>query len=599
MNQNIEALKIKRMSKNTESGVCEHILKIKNISENPVELCGMMPLEMELEGEEYYLQYFTSKWSKEFIPVKVPAKSITLEGRAGRCSAEIHPQFLIMDKHGYAAAVAIAWSGNWKFEIKTYAKGIKISAGINDDGFLNTLQPGEEIESLKVLSMTPQNKTIGEISRAFGIWHRECNGIRNSVSRSLPVEWNHWWSYEDYKINEETFIKNVDVANELGFEVCVLDAGWYGNTTLWYHVRGDWHNVNKEKFPSGIRYLSDYVHSKGMLFGLWCEIEALGEKAELADMRPEFMARRDGKPLNYVCFGNPEAAEWAYNTLERLITEYGLDWIKLDFNLDPWLGCNKTDHGHDSGNGLYMHYKGYFDVLDRIRAKYPEALLENCASGGLRIDHEILRHTYCTYLSDNDQTHNKMRFYSAALTFLPPEVCLHWSWSQSMTDDQGGGPFPLFNVMDEKYKKWELDFHMRGGMLGWLGFSHRIKDFDDNAKALFSKHIEFYKNTVKEFILNAVVYDLNEDGFAVSKPCYAFQYHLEDSDRSLIFVFNFDKGARNLKFKGLDNKTIYSVVNVDSDEVVQKTGAGLNNGFDLGELRACESVILKVDAVKV
>jgi alpha-galactosidase len=98
----------------------------------------------------------------------------------------------------------------------------------------------------------------------------------------LPVEWNHWWPYEDAEINEDVFAENIEKASQMGFEVCTLDAGWFGPSdagTFWEHYRGDWHLVNQSRFPSGIRRLADLAHARSMKFGIWCEIEALGSKA--------------------------------------------------------------------------------------------------------------------------------------------------------------------------------------------------------------------------------------------------------------------------------------------------------------------------------
>src|SRR5690606_18175196 len=145
---------------------------------------------------------------------------------------------------------------------------------------------------------------------------------------------------------------------------------WFGpaeNEADWYDYRGDWDLVNVKRFPSGIRHLSDYVHEKGLKFGLWCEIEGLGKKANLAKTNPEFVATRDNESLGYVCFGNPEDQECACSTIESLITDYNCDWIQLYFNLDPGAGCNRSDHGPDRGDGSYEHYSGYYHVLRKIR----------------------------------------------------------------------------------------------------------------------------------------------------------------------------------------------------------------------------------------
>ena len=126
----------------------------------------------------------------------------------------------------------------------------------------------------------------------------------------------------------------------------------------------------------------------------------------------------------------PTAQEWAYATLDRLITEYDVDWIKLDFNLDPGAGCDRTDHGHGAGDGLYEHYLGYYRTLERIRQHHPHVVLEACASGGLRIDLGLLRQTHMTFLSDPDWPEHDLQLFWGASTMLAPEVCLHWGWCE-------------------------------------------------------------------------------------------------------------------------------------------------------------------------
>ena len=294
---------------------------------------------------------------------------------------------------------------------------------------------------------------------------------RNRLSSRLPVEWNHWWPYRDYEIDEATFKKNVIAAVGQGMEICTLDAGWFGPSdpkTDWYEYRGDWHLVNERRFPSGVRHLSDFTHEHGMSFGLWCEIEGLGIKAQLALDHPEYVATRDEKRLGYVCFGNPGVQEWAYQTLCRLIHDYNADWIKLDFNLDPGAGCNRVDHGHGSGDGLYEHYMGYYRTLDRVRRTFPEVVLENCSSGGLRIDLGILRHTDMTFLSDPDWPVHDLQIFWGASQMIAPDTCLHWSFCDWLGDNQP--PQQNFNPRDPNLTRHQLDYYTRISMLGsvWL-----------------------------------------------------------------------------------------------------------------------------------
>jgi alpha-galactosidase len=211
-----------------------------------------------------------------------------------------------------------------------------------------------------VVAVFGANPSLDDNAAAYAAVGRSHWYPKNTLSTALPVEWNHWWTYEDRAITEQTFCANVDVAAQMGMEVCALDAGWFGPSdpgTHWYDYRGDWHIVNTTRFPSGIRALSDYVHAKGMAFGLWCEIEALGVRAEAGLANPAIVARRDDTPCGYVCLASAAGWDWAFTTLDRLITDYRADWIKLDFNLDPGAGCNRTDHGHGAGAGEHCPFE--------------------------------------------------------------------------------------------------------------------------------------------------------------------------------------------------------------------------------------------------
>ena len=210
----------------------------------------------------------------------------------------------------------------------------------------------------------------------------------NRLADQIPVEWNHWWSYEDHSINEDVFRANVDVAAGLGIEVCTLDAGWFGPTDPdlhWYDYRGDWHLVNAVRFPSGLR------DSVGVCpparHALRPVVRNRGARAARRAGRAASRVRRNtrGRALGYVCFGNSAVRQWALATLERLIENYRLDWIKLDFNLDPGAGCNRTDHGHGLGDGCWriiglLRHAGAAPARDIPRLCSKTARRVGCAS---------------------------------------------------------------------------------------------------------------------------------------------------------------------------------------------------------------------------
>jgi alpha-galactosidase len=417
---------------------------------------------------------------------------------------------------------------------------------------------------------------LNTVSKQYARVGRQHWYPRTALGERLPVEWNHWWSYEDHQIDEQVFRANVDVAAPLGCEVCTLDAGWFGPSepgTHWYDYRGDWDQVNTARFPSGLRALSDYVHDRGMAFGLWCEIEALGKAARLAHEHPEFVATRKGERVGYVCFGNPEAEDWAVATLSRLSESYGLDWIKLDFNLDPGAGCDRSDHGHQSGDGLTAHYRGYYRVLERVRAQYPHVILENCSSGGLRIDLGILRRTLPTFLSDPDMPVHGLQLIWGASTLLAPNAWLHWGWSEWIN----GHPGQDFNPRDPNLQPHQLDYYVRIGMLGAFGLSQKLPELPAWIVKRYAAHIDLYKTTLRRFVREADFYRLTEQPLrdGGGDRWAAFQYVMPGANEHLAAVFRLPGGApaRTLRLYDLDAERDYKVSWLLTDRTEHRRGA--------------------------
>jgi len=391
----------------------------------------------------------------------------------------------------------------------------------------------------------------------------------------------------------------VDVAAKLGIEVCTLDAGWFGPTNPdahWYDYRGDWDKVNTIRFPGGIRTLSDYVHSKHMKFGLWCEIEALGQHARLAEEHPEFMALRGGERLGYVCFGNPAVQEWAFQTLDRMITEYRCEWIKLDFNVDPGAGCDRMDHGHGAGDGLLEHYLGYYRTLGKIRERHPDVILENCSSGGLRIDLGILKQTHLTFLSDPDWPEHGLQLFWGASTMLAPELLLHWGWSEWLHEY----PHQTFDPRDPDLEQHQLDYYVRISMLTGTGFSQRLPGLPQWVADRYAHHIKIYKDHIRRFIRSADVFRLTAQPKREGRGdrWAGFQYSLPAGSAHLVFVFRLHGGERErtLHLRELEEDRIYTLEWLTDQRSEQRSGSDLmKDGLTFDRLLEEDSAILLID----
>lgn len=588
-----------------EGAVVESWLHIRNDGEAPAAVPRTDSLVLELPQGDYELIYYTSSWGNEFQPIRHKlTEEVHLCNQTGRSSQGMHPWFTLIGPDARIMTGTIMWSGNWAIHFEPHANGLCVRAGIDESLLQKTLMPGEAMETPHVAvayaasgDLNDTSVLLARVGRAH--WIPACG-----ATDSLAVEWNHWWVYEDKIIDETVFRQNVDIASELGFELCTLDAGWFGPSDAevsWFDVRGDWDLVNEARFPSGIRALSDYTHAKGMKFGLWCEIEALGQKAHLAIEQPDFSALRDGNPIGYVCFGNPAVQEWAFHVLDRLITDYRCDWVKLDFNLDPMAGCNRVDHGHGAGDGLYEHYVGYYNVLDKIRAKHPDVVLENCASGGLRIDLGMLRHTHTTFLSDPDWPDHNLQVFWGATTMLPAHACLHWANSEWY----GENPNQVFHPDDPNVTDYELDLYVRSAMLGGLGFSQRLPDLPQWIRERYKAHVVTYQQLVRPFVREADVYRLTDqprrDG--VGTRWAAFQYDLRTVQAHLLFVFRLTgaEQTRRIKMKNLKPEIMYRLswdaIGCAGREARCSGEQLMRDGLLFDELREMESALLHITEI--
>ena len=555
---------------------------------------------LDIPAAQYDLLYFTSDWGSEFEPVQMRlAGAVTLETRFGRSSKGQHPYFALSQGDASILSGAVAWSGNWTFRFEPLSDGgYRLSGGLHDWNFFKDLAPGATMESPPVVlaigsDLNAASQQYASVGRRY--WYP-----RNALSALAPVEWNHWWSYEDNFINESVFMRNTDVAAERGVEICMLDAGWFGPSdagTHWYDYRGDWDLVNTQRFPNGVRPLADNAHAKGMKFGMWCEIEALGVRARLAETHPELVALRDGERLGYVCFGNPQTQEWAFQTLARLIRENDLDWIKLDFNLDPGAGCNRSDHGHGAGDGLYEHYMGYYRVLERVRAEFPHVVLENCSSGGLRIDLGIMRRLDMTFLSDPDWPVHDLQLFWGVTTMLAPDACLHWGFCEWIGTNRP--PYQTFNPRDPQLRPHQFDYYTRMSMLNVYGFSQKLIELPAWVAARLDQHTKVYKAHVRRFVKTADLYRLTgqprRDGSG--ERWTAFQYSLPDQSEHLLFVFRLPNAAasQTIRLQQLQPERRYRVAGFEGEDLGAFSGRDLmQTGLNFDTLPEEGSALLRV-----
>jgi alpha-galactosidase len=381
MNEVHVSIKKNRIS----DAVTENYVSIRNFSSMSLTVPTPSSLDEQFvlfpDLSQTRIHYWSSLWGSEWQPLIVPATvEVSLQVTSGRSSNGYHP-FVIIEDGIRAMVVAIAWSGNWQLKIDSQGNSLSIKAGLHSKEQRQLVGPLEEI-SLPIVYVS-QELISGTSGACRYLVEAFRSKLGNGTVPKLLMEWNSWWPYEDIGMNREVLLANAKIAAEVGLEIAILDAGWFGSSELdsnWFEQRGDWTFINEARFSGGLEEIASEIRSLGVEFGIWIEIEGLGKNASVLKEQPNFMAQRrdDGneiRDLGYLCLGNAYAQVWALNELISLVKRLEARWVKVDFNADPEFGCNRVDHGHSAVDGLFAHVTGLYDVLDKFRKECPEVVL--------------------------------------------------------------------------------------------------------------------------------------------------------------------------------------------------------------------------------
>ncbi len=534
----------------------------KNKSRRSVLLKDSIYLKLSLPDSYDRLVWYHSGWAREFTRQESAlSESFSFANEKGRCSAECAPFFTLMSRDS-SLDFAICTSGNYKVELCRKDGRTVLIVSNPDRDFCTMLPPGALFSYPGILS----HRYVSQ---------EECYRVKQSRAlaalsdhpfyRQLPVIYNHWWAYEDQWINEDIILDNARIAANLGAEMLVLDAGWFGHDDPGeeaFHVRGDWDHVNKSRFPRGLAWLREQLAQLGLSMGIWCEPETVDAGSELIKNHPEWLAVRNGKRLPYLCFSIPEVQEWAYKTMKNLFRLCTSVYWKLDFNIDPGFGCNAPGHCHDSGNGLLKHYEGLYRVLDRLRREFPELVIENCSSGGQRLNLEMGLHTHLHFLSDADHSVHQMHLFKEASKWFLPKQLLHFMWSGTRTPHN-----PLFPSLNlDSISPKELHYHMRLAMLHPFGISHRLTEYSPATLSLMKDYLTEYKDIIRPYIAGGIYL-----------PLYLSEY---------VNVFSYTKGTESLIFLFAQEPEAISF------SLRPLCGHGLSHGYTLTDMDMREEVPL-------
>jgi len=432
-------------------------------------------------------------------------------------------------------------NGSWNWEISDIPERLylKLSGPSEaENHWYKELKPGEIFTGVK--SAVAFGNCF-DSALASMTCYRRAIVRQNRADSYLPVIFNDYMNCLWADPTTEKMIPVIDKAAEVGAEYYCMDAGWYADGTWWETV-GEWQPCSW-RFPGGIKEVFDYIKSKGMIPGIWLEIEVMGINCPIAkEFEDECFFMRHGKRVidhgrYQLDFRHPKVREYVTSVVDRVVGEYGVGYIKMDYNIDGGIGTEIN--ASSFGDGLLEHNRAYLAWIEEIMNKYPDLVIENCSSGGMRLDYGMLSlHPIQSVTDQSDYRHMSVIAANLPTAVLPEQGAI-WSYPKADGDEN------------------ETTFNMVNAMLSRMHLSGEICKISEKQLEMVKDGVRCYKalrNKIKEFIpfypngLNSAENGWASVGYKTEKEAYLAIWRCFGENNTMSIPFNGD---------GCDSEIVY------------------------------------------
>ncbi|MFD7404783.1 glycoside hydrolase family 36 protein [Streptomyces sp. NPDC059866] len=379
----------------------------------------------------------------------------------------------------------------WRWDLGERAHGTYLALNGPTDAehqWRVRLTPGEEFTTV------PGALALGDgFDAALGA----LTSYRRAVRRphpdhtALPVVFNDYMNTLMGDPTTEKLLPLIDAAAEAGAEYFCIDSGWYDDDTQgWWDAVGEW-LPSSRRFPDGgLAAVLDRIRERGMVPGLWLEPEVVGVRSPVASaLPPEAFFQRDGVRIaeqgrHQLDLRHPAARAHLDKTVDRIVGDWGVGYLKLDYNIvvDPG---TRAAGDLAPGAGLLGHAHAYLDWLSEVLDRHPGLVIENCASGGMRMDGATLAVTQLQSTSDQQDPLRYPPIAAAAPTAVPPEQSAVWAYPQPEFDDD------------------LITFTLGGALLGRIHLSGHLNRMSEHQFALVRDAVATYR-TIRGDLARAV-----------------------------------------------------------------------------------------------
>ena len=481
--------------------------RITNGGDEPIEVLGAASASVDLPAGDYGVLTLPGAWGRERAMQVAPAcrGAHIVESRRGASSHQMNPFIAVIDsdateERGRVFACNLVYSGNFRASVEhEQMETLRMSAGINPEGFRWVLAPGETFQTPEAV-LVFSSRGIGEMSRSLHRFYRGhlLRGAFRDADR--PVQVNNWEATY-FDIDEDTLVDLARSGRELGLDLLVMDDGWFSGRRDDTSSLGDWW-PNESLFPNGLDAFARRITATGMHFGIWVEPEMISPNSELYRTHPDWCLhvpgreRSTGRNQAILDLSRDDVCEFVIDAMSRVFESAPVSYVKWDMNRHMTEAASAAAARERRGEIYHRYMLGLYRVLETVVTRFPNILFQSCSGGGGRYDPGLLYYMPQVWTSDDTDAVERLSI-QLGTSIAYPASTMGCDISDS-PNHQVGRVTPLAT-------------RAVVAMAGVMGFQMDVRTFSAGEREAVRRYVEIYRE-IRHLVLRGELFRLRHPG---------------------------------------------------------------------------------------
>jgi len=517
-----------------------------------------LSLNLDFEAENFDMLYLAGAWSRERHVKRHPLHNgvQSIGSMRGASSAQHNPFFALLDAsttedYGRIYGFNLIYSGNFIGQVEiNHFDQVRVQLGIHPEHFKWILEPGESFTTPEAVMMY-SNEGINGLSDTSHQFIKKHILPTKHAHQLAPVLINNWEATY-FNFDEVHLLNLAKKAHSLGIDLFVLDDGWFINRNNDERALGDW-QTDLEKFPRGLKPFVDDVRSLGLKFGIWIEPEMINEKSLLYKEHPEWVIQTPGHVKSYarhqwiLDYSRKEVVTYIFETLCRVMDEIQPDYIKWDMNRYITEGYSLALEPEHQGEFYHRYILGVYNLYERLTSRFPNMIIESCASGGGRYDLGMLCYASQTWTSDDTDAIERLKIqYGTSIPYPLQTMGSHVT------------AVPNHQVLRQP----SLATRHNVAVFGTYGFELDVQQMSVEELEFIKENIKFFKSQ-QSLINNGRFYRLKSPFEKHEDQWVAWMVVSDDQNKALLGIYQIlqepNPWIKRVKLRGLNPDKKYRI----------------------------------------